>query len=231
VSTPGTIVHRHALSVRLCHWINVVSVGFLAVSGMAILLDYPELYWGQVGFKGHEPAFRLADWGITMEGNRWWGRNTHFLFTWIFTINGVICLALNLLRRRTRGKLLLRRDELRLGHLAGEIKDHLRLRTPKGEAARHYGTVQKLTYLTVLLVLAPLMFLSGLAQSPAVVAACPELLDLFGGKQSARSIHFIGTVLLLLFVCVHLFQIFLAGAVNEIRSMITGRFVLPESKE
>jgi thiosulfate reductase cytochrome b subunit len=102
------------------------------------------------------------------------------------------------------------------------------LKLPKGEAARNYNTLQKLAYLGVLGVLLPVMILAGLTMSPAMDAAWPWLLDLFGGRQSARSIHFITAFLLVLFVVVHLAMVVLAGPFNEIRSMITGRYRLPK---
>lgn len=84
-------IYRHNYCVRICHWINALAVIYLAVSGMAILLDYPELYWGIDGYVG-EPAFRLSEIGITMEGSRLWGRNMHFMFAWVFAINGLVYL-------------------------------------------------------------------------------------------------------------------------------------------
>jgi thiosulfate reductase cytochrome b subunit len=191
-------IYRHSLNVRLCHWINVVAAGFLIVSGLAILLDYPELYWGNQGYKGHEPALRLADFGITMEGSRQWGRNTHFLFSWIFAINGLVYLAWNIARG--------------------------------GPWRAQYKRVQKIVYVLVIFGLAPLIVLTGLAQAPGFTAAVPELLVVFGGKQSARSIHFACTVLLCLFVLVHIVQVFRAGVVNEIRSMITGKYAVTEER-
>ena len=107
---------------------------------------------------------------------------------------------------------------------------HATLRFPKGEAARRYNVLQKLAYLGVLLVLLPVMVLTGLTMSPAMDATWPWLLDLFGGRQSARSIHFIAAWLLVLFVVVHLVMVVLAGPLNEIRSMITGRYRLPEEE-
>jgi thiosulfate reductase cytochrome b subunit len=224
------VLQRHGWNVRICHWINVICAGTLLVSGMAILLDYPELYWGHVGYKGHEPAFRLADVGITMEGSRQWGRNTHFLFSWIFAINGIVYVVWNLMRGGMLRRLWPTREQWSLRHIAAELRDHLKFRAPRGEAARHYNVLQKLTYLFVIFVLAPTIILTGLAQAPGFTAAVPELLTIFGGKQSARTIHFACTVLLLGFVLVHVAQVFVAGAVNEIRSMITGRYVVPEER-
>ena len=111
-----------------------------------------------------------------------------------------------------------------------DIWNHVRLRRPRGDAARRYNVLQKLAYLGVIFGLLPLMVLTGLTMSPAVTAALPFLFDMFGGRQSARTIHFVVANLLVLFVLVHVIQVILAGPVNEMRSMITGRFAIrPEA--
>ena len=109
-----------------------------------------------------------------------------------------------------------------------DIRDHARLRFPKGLQAARYNILQKFSYLGVLFGLLPLLVLTGLTMSPAMNAAWPWLLDLFGGRQSARSLHFIAAVLTLGFILVHLVMVVLAGPVNELRSMITGRYRLPK---
>jgi thiosulfate reductase cytochrome b subunit len=107
-----------------------------------------------------------------------------------------------------------------------DIWNHIRLRAPRGEADRRYNVLQKLSYLTVVFVLLPAIVLSGLTMSPAVTAAAPILFDLFGGRQSARTIHFLAANLILLFVLVHVVQVLLAGVINRMRSMITGRYTI-----
>jgi thiosulfate reductase cytochrome b subunit len=104
--------------------------------------------------------------------------------------------------------------------------EHLRLRRARGEAARRYNSLQKIAYLLVIFVLIPGMVLSGLAMSNTLSAAWPALSELFGGHQSARSVHFIIALALVLFILVHLFQVVVSGFVNLTRSMITGRFVV-----
>jgi thiosulfate reductase cytochrome b subunit len=103
----------------------------------------------------------------------------------------------------------------------------LRLRFSFGQAARHYNTLQKLAYLGVIFVLAPMMLVTGLTMSPGMDAAAPWLLELLGGRQSARTLHFLTAMLIVLFIIVHLVMVLLAGPLNELRSMITGRFVVP----
>src|SRR5205823_7780016 len=123
-------------------------------------------------------------------------------------------------------------DQIRPRHLVTDLWNHVRLRMPRGEADHHYNVLQKIVYLMVVFLLLPAMVLSGLTMSPAVTAAAPFLFDLFGGRQSARTIHFLVANLLVLFVLIHIIAMLLAGAINLMRSMITGRYVIrPETSE
>jgi thiosulfate reductase cytochrome b subunit len=106
-----------------------------------------------------------------------------------------------------------------LAALGADMADHLRLRFHRG---RSYGPLQKLSYALVLLALFPLMILTGLAMSPGMNAAVPFLADMFGGRQTARTLHFLGMALILLFFIVHIVMVALAGPFNEMRSMVTG---------
>ena len=155
----------------------------------------------------------------------------HFFFAWVLVITGLGYWLVSLLDRHIQRDLLPRLDELRPRHIWHDIRQHARLRFPTGLAALRYNILQKLAYLSVLFALLPLIVLTGLTMSPAVDAAWPWLLDLFGGRQSARSIHFLGAIGLVLFILVHLLMVLLAGPYNEIRSMITGRFRLPRERE
>jgi thiosulfate reductase cytochrome b subunit len=104
------------------------------------------------------------------------------------------------------------------------------LRFPVGEAAKRYNILQKLAYLGVIFLLAPMMLLTGLSMSPGFDTVAPWLVDLFGGRQSARTLHFLTAMLIVLFIVIHLVMVLLAGPLNELRSMITGRFVVPRGK-
>jgi len=158
------------------------------------------------------------------------GRRWHFFFAWFFVINGTIYLGYGILSGRFRRDLALKREQLSARHLWHEIVEHASLRFPKGEEARHYNALQKLTYLVVIAGLLPTMVLTGLTMSPGVDAAFPALPDLFDGRQSARTIHFITASLLVLFVLVHLAMVVLSGAWNNMRSMITGRYAIRDSE-
>ena len=220
-------VTLHTPNVRICHWLNVVACGYLLVSGVHIFLDFPELYWGNTGYQGYPAIFKLSDWGISWDeagelGNRMWGRNYHFTFAWVFLINGLVYVGWNLWQRRL-GHLVPRRRDLTRAHLRSEVREHLRWPRSRVAPSGAYDTLQQLSYLLLIFVFVPAMILSGLAQSPGLTAAMPWLLDLFGGRQSARTLHTVGTVLLVLFAVVHVLEVFASGGLSRLRSMITGK--------
>ena len=218
----------HSYSVRICHWINVIACVYLLWSGVHILLDFPELYWGHTGYRGYPAIFKLSDWGLSWEeagrlGDRRWGRNYHVTFAWVFLINGLIYVAWNVYTAHFRKRMWPERAELTMAHVSADLRDHLPWRSRRHASGSTYGTLQKTSYLLLIFVFVPFMILTGVAQSPGYTAAMPVLLDMFGGRQSARTLHTIGTVLLVLFVVVHLLEIAAAGFVTRVRSMITGK--------
>lgn len=206
----------------------------MLMSGLMILNAHPRMYWGEFG-ANFDPAWlevpRFPGWATIpsfydLAGARRW----HFAFAWLLVAGYVGFLIISFVNGHLRRHLAPSRDELRPSHLFHEIREHARLRFPTGQAALRYNTLQKLSYLAVLAILLPLMIISGLAMSPAMDAAWPWLLDLFGGRQSARSAHFLGAAALTLFALVHVAMVILAGPFNEIRSMITGRFLIPAER-
>lgn len=154
------------------------------------------------------------------------GRLWHFFFAWLLVFNGLFYLVHGVLSGHVRRGLLPSVEQLAPRHLLREIADHARLRFPKGEEARRYNTLQKLAYLAVVFMLLPGMVATGLAMSPGMDAAFPWLPDLFGGRQSARTLHFITASLLVLFVAVHVAMVVASGAWNNLRSMVTGRYAI-----
>lgn len=259
------VIYRHTGVVRATHWINVVALLVLLMSGLQIFNAHPALYLGSqstfddpvmamrpmrhgdevfgittiagwnfdtTGVFGlaKEPdgslKIRGFPWGVTLPGHRdlATGRRWHFFFAWAFVINGLIYLIWSLTSGHLRRDLAPSRQELK--HIGSSIWEHLRLKFPQGDEAKHYNVLQKLAYLAVALVLLPLMLLTGLAMSPGMDAGYPFLLDIFGGRQSARTIHFVAASGIVLFVVVHLLMVLISGVWNNLRSMITGRYAV-----
>ncbi|MEQ6887280.1 cytochrome b/b6 domain-containing protein [Halomonas sp. CS7] len=261
-----TVIKRHSAFTRLWHWINVVCLAILLMSGLQIFNAHPALYWGKdstfeapalsIGAERDEDGslrgitrigdLRVDTTGVlgvsgpstdrerrafpawaTLPGPRWlaMGRQWHFLAGWVFAPLLAAYLLYLVASGQLRRRLLPRRREWR--QVGTTVTDHLRLRFPRGEEARHYNLLQKLAYLVVLFVVAPLVVLTGLTMSPTMDAAWPWLLDLFGGRQSARTLHFLAAAALLAFFVVHILLVLVSGLGNNLRSMITGRYALP----
>jgi thiosulfate reductase cytochrome b subunit len=170
-------------------------------------------------------------WSLTLPGHRdlAMGRRWHFFFAWLFVFNGLAYLAWSLGSGHLAKDLAPTGKDLK--HIGASILEHARLKFPKGEEAKRYNVLQKLTYLIVALVLLPLMLITGLAMSPGMDAAFPALLEVLGGRQTARTIHFVAASGIVLFVVVHLVMVVLSGTWNNIRSMITGRYVVEPAEE
>lgn len=217
---------RHKGLVRATHWINALSFGALVVSGTAILIAHPRFYWGEAGYFDTPAAFELPlPVNLDQTG---WGRDLHFLAAWITVLNGFVYLAWGLLSGHFQRKFLPTRAQLQWGSITGLVAQHLRLRIPAD--AFGYNALQRLAYLAVVFGLFPLVILSGLTLSPALTAAYPALFVFFGGRQSARTIHFLVASLLLLFLVIHVAVTILSGFVNKMRSMITGIYSVPAEK-
>ena len=213
-------VPRHPVWVRTTHWLGAASLVGLAVSGTAILLALPRLFWGETG-ANDAPAWLTLPLPINLEQTGW-GRNVHFLSAWIFVLNGFIYLTLAALTGRLFSRLLPTREQVRPTAIIADIRQHLAMRRQSEPPPSRYNVMQKLAYLAVLVVLAPVMVLSGLTMSPGVTAAYPELFWLFGGRQSARTIHFLAAVGLVLFFLVHVWQVLINNPGRLLREMTVG---------
>jgi thiosulfate reductase cytochrome b subunit len=172
---------------------------------------------------GAAQAIAFPAWAtIPSSRNLGLARNWHFFAAWLLILNGLIYIAYGILSRHFRRNLLPTASELRPANIWHDITEHLKLKFPKGEAALTYQVLQKIAYSAAALLLLPLMVLSGLGMSPGMDAGFPWIVDLFGGRQSARSVHFIVTNLLVAFILVHLLMLLLAGPFKRLRAMITG---------
>jgi thiosulfate reductase cytochrome b subunit len=259
-----TFVYRHSVLVRITHWINVLCILVLVMSGLQIFNAHPSLYWGErshfddpvlsmraenspegpVGVTtvlgasfettGVLGLSRTSDGRLAARGFPSWatlpsyqdlatGRRWHFFFAWLFVVNGIVYVVASFLNRHVWRDLIPSRAQLR--GIGTSIKEHLRLRFDHG---RDYNVLQKLTYLILIFVILPLVVLAGLGMSPGVDAAFPWIVDLFAGRQSARTLHFIAATAIVLFVVIHVVMVLISGVWNNLRSMITGRYAIGE---
>ena len=157
------------------------------------------------------------------------GRQWHLFFAWLLVINGLFFTAYALVSRHVTRDLAPTVKDLR--GIGKAVKDHIVLRHPTGNEAKRYNVLQKLAYVVMLFVVAPLIILTGLTMSPTIDTAFPWLLTIFGGRQAARTIHFIACFSFVGFIVVHVVEVILTGFFNNIRSMITGWFVVKHEHE
>ncbi len=229
---PATVIYRHRIATRLWHWVNAVAIFILIGSGLGISNAHPRLYWGHYGANfDHAWAQlpRFPAWlTIPASYNLAISRRWHLFFALVLALSLLAYMIVSLLNRHFQRDLAVRGRDISAAHLAADVRAHLDFRFHDPEAPGDYNALQKLSYVAIVFVAIPLVILTGLALSPAMNAAWPWLLDVFGGRQSARSLHFIAMAIIALFTVVHLALVILAGWWNGVRSMLTGRWRVPE---
>jgi thiosulfate reductase cytochrome b subunit len=217
---------RHSSAVRTLHWLNVICFFVLFMSGLMIFNAHPSLYWGHTAYVD-KAAFltlpRFPPWitipsAYSLADGRLW----HFFFAWVFVINGFLYLLHGVFTRHIAKDLVPTAQDWR--GIGRSIVDHIQFKHPQGEEAKRYNILQKLAYLVVIFVLLPVIILGGWAMSPWLNSIGTGWVDLFGGRQSARTIHFIVAWLLVGFVFIHVFEVIISGLWNHLRSMITGQY-------
>ena len=216
---------RHALSTRLWHWTNLVCLAVLFPSGLNISNAHPRLYWGHWGFAPdqawlhlpHFPGWMTIPGHYSLAQARLW----HLLAAWPFALALLAFLLFALGNGHIRRDLVPRRGEWRWSAIRADIAEHLHGRFHR--PGQKFNLLQKLAYAVVIVIALPLMIATGLAMSPAMDAIWPWLIDLFGGRQSARSIHFLVAWGLALFTLGHVILVFLSKPWQNLRAMITGQ--------
>jgi len=246
----------------MAHWIVVLCLPILTLSGLQIFNAHPALYWGDrsdrdrplfaleaastptgdlrgvtqvLGFEldttGVLGASRDDEEGLsargfprwaTLPGAQWlaMGRRWHFFFAWILVVTGIGFGVWALISRHlTRDLAPWPRD---LREIGTSMRDHLHFHHPSGEVATRYNVLQKIAYTAAIFGMGSLIVLSGLAMSPRVDAIAPFVVRLLGGRQSARTLHFVLTFAFVGFTITHLFMVAVTGVVNNVRSMMTG---------
>ncbi|HLO82160.1 MAG TPA: cytochrome b/b6 domain-containing protein [Chitinophagaceae bacterium] len=245
---------QHRTWVKICHWIVTLAFIGLLFTGIEILMVHPRLYWGEVGndltpalfelpisrnykhggFTEGQPFFQTpgspVSAGRTYDifNQNGWGRSLHFLAGWFLVVSGLIYLLLGIFGGHFRKNIFLSKKEFKWSSIMNDLKDHLRLLIPRASGGPDYGILQKISYTIVIFIALPLMVITGFTMAPAITAAFPFLLDLFGGYQSARTIHFFSTIALLLFFIIHIVMVILSGFKKQILAMT---FKRPYEKE
>ena len=265
------VVKRHSIVVRVTHWVWVVSLTILFMSGLQIFNAHPSLNFGNTTtFASHDdgshpllldidnedrtgvttvlghkfdttgwlgvsqapdgPAARAFPSWITLPAvqDLATGRHWHFLFAWILVANALVYIVYGLVTGHFWRDIVPKLRELPM--IPHDIVTHLKLRFSHGPDAPRYNILQKLAYASILFVVLPVLVLAGLEMSPRIDAALPWLRDLFGGRQSARTIHFLMAWTLVGFVVVHVVMVVVSGLFNNLRAMVTGRFAVIEDE-
>ncbi|MXO59219.1 hypothetical protein GRI89_06665 [Altererythrobacter salegens] len=215
---------KHRLATRLWHWVNLLSLAILFMSGLNISNAHPRLYWGNWGFESGEAwlhVVRFPGWATipghySLAGSRLW----HLTFAWVFALALLLFVIASLFNRHFKRDLVTSRKEWRWSAIRADIVAHLKFDFDHGEGK--YNFLQKLAYGVVVFILLPTMIFSGMSISPGLEPITDPLLALFGGRQSARSIHFITAWALFGFFMLHVALVLLTNPLKQLRDMITG---------
>jgi thiosulfate reductase cytochrome b subunit len=227
------VTSRHSALVRVTHWITTLCFLALLVTGVEILISHPRFYWGETGNNLTTPLFKIpipasrnlvpTGYGYVLPDQNGWSRYLHFQAAWLVVLTGLLYVISCLFTGHLRKDLLPGKGDLSWRAFSRVIAKHLRFERPGAAEAWSYNVLQRLSYLFVIFVLFPLVIWTGLAMSPGFVSAFPATVTVFGGQQSARTIHFFVTLALVLFLVVHVGMICVAGFRSRMRAMITGR--------
>jgi len=223
--------------VRVTHWIAVISFLALLVTGVEILISHPRFYWGEVGNSLTPPLFQIpipssratvpTGYGYVLPDQNGWSRYLHFQAAWTLVLTGLVYVTFGLWSRHFRKNLFPAPGDRTWRALRSVIAKHLRLAQPDEADSRSYNVLQRVTYLLVIFILVPLVIWTGLAMSPGFNAAVPWAVNSLGGRQSARTLHFLISISLVLFLVVHVTMVVRTGFASRMRGMITGRSAAP----
>jgi thiosulfate reductase cytochrome b subunit len=230
---------RHTALVRVTHWITVVCFFALLITGAEIIISHPRFYWGEIGNVNTRPLFIIpipsshgtvpTGYDYVMPDQNGWSRYLHFQAAWALVLIGFVYLIAGVATDHFRKDLLPAPGKRTWRAYWNRIAQYLRRAPPDPDEERSYNVLQRTAYLTVIIVLFPLVIWTGLALSPAFVSAFPATVNLLGGRQSARTLHFFVSAALLLFLFAHITMVALSGFRHRMRAMIFGRVTAPEN--
>jgi thiosulfate reductase cytochrome b subunit len=233
VVPPATERKRHSAMVRVTHWLTTIAFLALLVSGGEIVLSHPRFYWGETGNVNMQPWLNLhlpssrhsvpTGYGYVLPDQNGWSRYLHFQAAWLAVATALFYGTFGLVSGHFRRNLLPAKSDLSFKRIGVSVGRHWRFERPTADEAWSYNVLQRMTYVLVVFVFFPLMIWTGLAMSFGFTAAFPLAVRLLGGQQTARSLHFLATILLVLFLVVHIVMIVVAGFRNRMRAMLTGR--------
>ena len=223
---------RHSALVRVTHWLTTLCFLALLVSGLEIVVSHPRFYWGESGnvltpalFSIPIPSSRATvptGYGYVLPDQNGWSRYLHFEAAWVLVLTGALYVIWGASSGHFRKDLLPDARDRSAQAFSRAFRRHLRFARPPAADAWSYNLVQRLTYILVIFVLFPLVIWTGLAMSPAFVSAVPSTVTILGGRQSARTLHFLVSVSLVAFLLVHVAMVWFAGFGTRVMAMITG---------
>ena len=235
--------------VRICHWLVTISFLILVYSGFEILKVHPRLYWGEVGndltpalfeipvsrnykhggWDKSKPFSEIENPAVSASriydiyNQNGWARSLHFLAAWFLVLAGLYYLMAGFVSKHFKNHIWPKGHELSRKLLWADLVNHFRFRIAPAKWGPKYGVLQKFVYVKVIFLLLPLVIITGFAMSPNITASYPFISDIFGGFQSARTIHFFVSGSLVLFLIVHFTMVILSGFRQQIRGMTIGK--------
>ena len=240
-ASPESVITRqfwHSALVRVTHWVVTLCFFALLVSGAEIVISHPRFYWGETGNVLTRPLFTLpipasrnlvrTGYGYVLPDQNGWSRALHFQTAWILVVIGLLYVLSGWVTAHFKRDLLPSKSDLTWRRFRNIISHHAGIGKSNDVNAESYNVLQQVTYLFVIFVLFPLVIWSGLAMSPAFDSAIPATVNLLGGRQSARTIHFVVSTALVLFLLIHVIMVWRAGFWSRVRAMITGETSKPK---
>ena len=232
MSTLEPVAPRHARFVRITHWLTTIAFAALLVTGVEVVLSHPRFYWGEVGNVNTTPLFVIpvpssrstvhTGYTFLLPDQNGWSRYLHFQAAWLVLFTGLAYVIAGVRSGHFRRNLIPDRADRTLRAMRSTIAEHVRLTASAFGDPWSYNALQRFSYLVVVFALFPLVVWTGLAMSPAFTAVFPAAVNLLGGRQSARTLHFFITIALVLFTFIHIVMIILAGFRSRVRPMIVG---------
>jgi thiosulfate reductase cytochrome b subunit len=235
-----TEIVRHSALIRVTHWLTFVAFVALIITGGEIVISHPRFYWGETGNVNMKPLFTIpipssrdtvpTGYGYVMPDQNGWSRYLHFQSAWLLLLTGLVYVVAGLWTGHFLKNLAPERGSRTWRAHWERMARYLRRRPADASEIRSYNVLQRTTYLSVVFVLFPLVIWTGLALSPTFEGAFPWAVDLLGGRQSARTLHFFVSWALLLFFVLHVLMVALTGFRSRMRAMITGKVTVTEDR-